>query len=207
MVEHSDEVGETAASDSGLAAVSHLGRARAGAYRGEDERGGGLGAENGLLAWPAASGGARSTMAPRGRCCCCARERGRRGSGEGTEWGCLGAQGGVPTGISRSAASTTPAYGRHVAGAEWSEAGVRTRERGEGRPGRAAWLGRKGGGSAQQRLPPFLFFLNFFSPKSLKKIFDALAKLFRGWGKNKNCSPQNSLQLFFNKKIQIPNKI
>jgi len=43
----SDEVGETPASDSGLAAVFHLGRACAEAYRGEDDCGGGLGAENG----------------------------------------------------------------------------------------------------------------------------------------------------------------
>jgi len=94
------------------------------------------------------------------------RERGgRRESGAGeTEWR-LGARGAVPTGVSRSAsgASTTLAYGRHVAGAGWSEAGVRARERGEGRPGRAAWLGRKGGGSAQQRLSPFLFFEFLFS--------------------------------------------
>jgi len=67
--------------------------------------------------------------------------------------------------VGQAAASTTPAYGRHVAGVGWSEAGVRTRERGEGRPGRAAWLGRKGGGSAQQRLPPFLFFEFLFSKK------------------------------------------
>ena len=57
----------------------------------------------------------------------------------------LGARGGVPTRfrpVGRGAA-TTPAYGRHVSGAEWSEVGVaRGRER-EGKPGRAVWLGRK----------------------------------------------------------------
>jgi len=87
------------------------------------------------------------------------------GSGEGTEWG-VGARGGVLTRLSWSAAARpTPAYGRHVAGAGWSEAGAaRGRERG-GEAGRAAWLGRKGGGSAQQRLSPFSFFLNFFFSK------------------------------------------
>jgi hypothetical protein len=60
-------------------------------------------------------------------------------------------------------ASTTPAYGRHVAGAGWSEAGTaHGRERG-GEAGRAVWLGRKGGGSAQQRLLPFFFLLKLFS--------------------------------------------
>ena len=63
-------------------------------------------------------------------------------------------------------ASTTPAYGRHVAGAGWSEAGAaRAGERGGG-AGRAAQLGQKGGGSAQQRLPPFSFFLKLFSQKA-----------------------------------------
>jgi len=61
--------------------------------------------------------------------------------------------------------STTPTYGRHVVGAGWSEAGAaRRRERG-GEAGRAVWLGRKGGGSAQQRLSPFLFFEFLFSKK------------------------------------------
>jgi len=86
-------------------------------------------------------------------------------------------------------AFTTPAYGRHVAGVGWSEAGAaRGRERG-GETGRAVWLGRKGYGSAQQRLSPFPFFLNFFSPKSLNKTFEAFTNLFRGWSKKKNCSP------------------
>ena len=66
-------------------------------------------------------------------------------------------------------ASTTPAYGRHMAGVGWIK-GARARERGEGKPGRAASLGQKGGGSAQQRLPPFLFFEFIFS-KKLKEDF------------------------------------
>jgi len=68
----------------------------------------------------------------------------------GAEWSGLGARGGVPTRCRwlGHGASTTSAYGRHVAGAGWSEAGAaRGRERG-GEAGRTAWLGRKGGGSA-----------------------------------------------------------
>jgi len=57
-VEHSDEVGETPASDSRRAAVSHLGRACVEAYRGEDECSGGFGAEDRSLVLPAVSGGA-----------------------------------------------------------------------------------------------------------------------------------------------------
>ena len=34
--------------------------------------------------------------------------------------------------VGRAAASTTPMYGRHVAGARWSEAGVSAHGRGEG---------------------------------------------------------------------------
>ena len=60
-------------------------------------------------------------------------------------------------------ASTTPAYGRHVAGAGRSEAGAaRGGERGGGgRPGR--YLGRKGGGVGPAAPAPFSIFLNFFS--------------------------------------------
>ena len=68
----------------------------------------------------------------------------------------------------------TPAYGRHVAGAGWSEAGAaRTGESGGG-AGRAVQLGRKGGGSAQQRLSPFPFLLNFFSQILSKFIWTNL---------------------------------
>ena len=83
------------------------------------------------------------------------RERGRQDGRNG-----LGASAGVPTrgGWRPAAARPTPAYGRHVAGAGWSEAGAaRAGERGGG-AGRAVQLGQKGGGSAQQRLPPFPFF-------------------------------------------------
>ena len=37
--------------------------------------------------------------------------------------------------VGRAAASTTPAYGRHVAGAGWSEAGASARGRSEGENG------------------------------------------------------------------------
>ena len=82
----------------------------------------------------------------------------------------------------------------------------RAGERG-GEAGPRGLAGPKGRRSAQQRLPPFSFFLNFFSPKSSNKIFEAFAYHFRGWSKKKKGSPQNSLQLCFNMQIQIPNRI
>jgi hypothetical protein len=86
-----------------------------------------------------------------------AEEEEERGAGA-IEWS-LGTRGGVLTWLRPvgRGASTTPVYGRHVAGAGWSEAGVARRREREGKPGHAVWLGRKGGGSAQQRLPPFSF--------------------------------------------------
>jgi len=71
-----------------------------------------------------------------------------------------------PGGWRPAAVRPTPAYGRHVAGAGWSEARSRARERGEGggRLGRS--LGRKGSGVGPAAPAPFLF-LNFFSPNSL----------------------------------------
>jgi len=56
-VELSGEVRATLASDSRCTTDSHLGRAFAGAYRG-DKCAGGLGVEVGALAWPAVSSGA-----------------------------------------------------------------------------------------------------------------------------------------------------
>jgi len=58
VAELSNEFELTPMRDSGFAKGFHLGRACAGAYRGEDELGGGLGAEKGLLTRPAVSGGA-----------------------------------------------------------------------------------------------------------------------------------------------------
>ena len=91
---------------------------------------------------------------------CDAREwRRKKERGAGRQSGAWGRGAASRPGYSWSAAARpTPAYDRHVVGAGWSEAGAaRGRERG-GEAGRAAWLGRKGGGSAQQRLSPFLFF-------------------------------------------------
>ena len=99
-------------------------------------------------------------------------------------------------------AGVRPPHGRRRV-----ERGERLRAgEGRGKPGRTAWLGRKGGGWPSSAWPLF-FFLNFFSPKSLNKIFEAFANLFRGWSKNKKGSPQNPLQLCFSMQIQILNRI
>jgi len=94
---HSDEVEETPASDSQCAAVTHLGRACAKAYRGEDECSGGFGAENRSLAWPAVSNGASPAMALRRSCygCCCTRERRKKRERSGGQNGTSGR--GVPS--------------------------------------------------------------------------------------------------------------
>ena len=85
MAEHSDEVGETPASDSRRAAVSHLGRACVEAYRGEDGCSGGFGAEDRSLVWLVVSGRALR------RWRCGAHERRKeRGAGRGQNgvaWG------------------------------------------------------------------------------------------------------------------------
>jgi len=60
MAEHSGDVRATSASDSWRTAASHLGRAHAGAYRGDGECAGALGVELEALVRPAASGGACS---------------------------------------------------------------------------------------------------------------------------------------------------
>ena len=145
--EHSDEVGETPASDSGLAAVAHLGRACAGAYRGEDECSGGFGAEVGSLVWPAATGGARPAMASRRSTAAAALANGggRRGRSGGDRMepgdaGCCPDRG-KPVG---RAASTTPTYGSHVAGVGWTKAGVRARKRERGETGPHCLSGPKG---------------------------------------------------------------
>jgi len=150
-VELSGEVGATPASDSRRTMGSHHGRAFGGAYRGDDECAGGLGAEVGALAWPAVSSGVSPAMARWRSCygCCYAcgrrKKRGRSGRQSGVAWG-RGAASRLGEGGS-AAARPTPAYGRHVAGAGWSEAGAaRGRESG-GEAGRAVWLGQKGGGS------------------------------------------------------------
>jgi len=91
-----DEVGRPPTRDCGFAEGFHPGRARAGAYRGEGEHNGGLGAENGPLAHPAASGGASAgNGAAAVTAAAAALVSGEgEGAGEGTEW-CLGC--GVPS--------------------------------------------------------------------------------------------------------------
>ena len=98
---------------------------------------------------------------------------------EGTEWR-LGARDAVPTGVSRSAERRVHNAGvRPPCGRRRVERGGRPRAgEGRGKPGRAAWLGRKGGGSAQQRLPAFLFFEFLFS-KKLKWDFWGFFKSFQ----------------------------
>jgi hypothetical protein len=61
---------------------------------------------------------------------------------------------------------------------------------------RLGWAEREAVGPAAPA--PFSFFLNFFSPKSSNKIFEAFANHFKGWSKKKKGCPQNSLQLCFN---------
>jgi len=187
--EHSDEVGETPASGCGLAHDSHLGRACAGAYRGEDECGGGLGAENGSLARPATSGGARPAMAPRRSLLLRSRTREERERG-GDRMGCLGARGGVPTEISRSAGRPCPRRRRTAAtwpasgGARWASA--RGREGRGNRAARLGWAEREAGRPSSAC--PLFFFLNFFSPKIFQTHFDKFRFFFSFGPQNKRCS-------------------
>jgi len=148
--------------------ASHLGRAYAVAYRDEGECAAGLGVEVGALVRPAASGGAFSGDSAGGAATAAAalvdRGRGEGGAGDrasGVAWGRGAAsrpgEGGRPRHVQRRrTAATWPAPGG-------SRRAPRARERGGGGSGPRRWLGRKGGGSAQQRLSPFSFFLNFFS--------------------------------------------
>jgi len=136
-VEHSGELGATPASDSRHTVASHLGRAHAGAYRGDGECAGALGGELEALVRSVASGGLSPAMARGGALRLWLRSRvegGGRDPGDRMDGGLLGARVGVPTRGWRwpAAARSSPAYGRHVAGAGWDEAGVHTRERGGG---------------------------------------------------------------------------
>jgi len=125
-------------------------------------------------------------------------EEEERGAGE-TEWR-LGARDAIPTGISLSAVAHPR---RRRTAAMWPAPGGARRASAcgrEGRGNRAAWLGwaEREAGRPSIACPLFFFFEIIF-PKSLKETFEAFAKLFRGWSKKKNCSPQNSLQLCFNR--------
>jgi len=167
----------------------HLGRARAGAYRGEGEHGGGLGEENGPLTRPAASGGASAGNGATAVAAAAAALASGEGEGAGgTEWR-LVARGAVPTGVSRSAerASTTPVYGRHVTGAGWSEADIRAWERG-GEAGPRGLDGRKGRRIGPSAPAPFPLFLNFFSPILFQTYFDKFISFFSSGPQNKSCS-------------------
>ena len=86
--------------------------------------------------------------------------RGRRGDGEGTEWSGLGARGGVPTRLRPvgRGASTTPTYGRHVAGVGWTKEGVCAREREGGETGPHCLARPKGRRVGPAAPAPFLFF-------------------------------------------------
>jgi len=85
-------------------------------------------------------------------------------------------------------ASTTPAYGRHVAGAEWSEAGAA-----RGREGRGNWDTLPGWAEREAGWPscacPLSLFFEIIFLKSLNETFEAFTNLFRGSSKKKNCSP------------------
>jgi hypothetical protein len=169
--EYSGELGVTPASDSRRSTDSHLGRTFARAYPSDGECPGALGVELEALVWPATSGGALSGNGARRSGCCCAvraEEEGEGGRGGQNGRNGLGACAGVPTrgGWRPAAARPTPAYGRHVAGAGWSEARPRAGGRGRGEAGRVACWAEREAGLAQQRLPLSLFFLNFFSPNS-----------------------------------------
>ena len=171
--EHSGDVGATPASDSRCTAASHLGRAYAGAYRGDGECAGALGFELGALVWPAASGGACSGNGAWRNCCCCCASRGRR-ERRGRQNGgrVLGVRVGVPT------------RGVEVAGRGASNAGVRPPrgrrrvERGgrraHGREGRGSGLrcpaGPKGRRVGPAAPVPFPFFKKKFFSQILSKF-------------------------------------
>jgi len=180
--EHSGEIGATLASDSRRTAASHLGRAYAGAYRGDGECAGALGVELEALLRPAASGGACSGNGARRNCCCYWCTGGGRRERRGRQNGgrVLGARVGVPTrgggggrprrAQRRRTAATWPSLN----GARWAP---RAGERGEREAGRAAGWAEREAGLAQQRLSPFLFFLNLFS-QFLSKFIWTIYKSF-----------------------------
>ena len=129
----------------------------------------------------------RTAERRRGRCCWSHGEEEEREE-RGTEWR-IGARGAVPTGLSRSAAARPR---RRRTAATWPAPGgarraPRAGERGEGkRAALSGWAEREAGRPSSAC--PLFFFLNFFSPKSLNKTFDAFTNLFRGWSEKKNCS-------------------
>jgi len=169
VAELSGEVGATPASDSRRTNASHLGRAYAGAYRGDGECAGDLGVEVGALVRPAASGGAFSGNGVGGAAAATAAraDGGRRERARTTEWReRLGTRGGVPTrgegvvGRGVPNAGLRPPRGRRGMG----QGGRRARER--ERRGRQAGLlagpkGRRVGPAAP--VPFSIFFGILFS--------------------------------------------
>jgi len=167
-VEHSDEVGETPASDSRRAVVSHLGRACAEAYRGEDECSGGFGTEDRSLVWPAVSGGALRRWHCGGAATAAALasggSRGERG-GDRMEWpGGAGQRSDqLKAGRSRRVhdADVRPPRGRRRV-----DEGGRPRAGERGRGNRAAlsgWAKREAGRPSSAC--PLFFFLKLFFQK------------------------------------------
>ena len=148
------------ASDSRRTTASHLGRAYAGAYRGDGECAGVLGVEFGALVRLAASGGALSGNGAGGAAAAAAAHagRGRREKARAIEW--REWSGG---------AGRRPDQGEGVVGRGAPNAGVRppcgrrARER-EGRGRQARLLaGPKGRRVGPAAPVPFSFFLKFFS--------------------------------------------
>ena len=168
MAELSGEVGATPASDSRRTTASHLGRAYAGAYRGDGECAAVLGVEVGALVRSAASGGASSgNGAGRAAAAAAARADGGRKeralATERVEWsrgaGRRPDQVGGAVGRGAPNAGVRPPRGRRGMG----RGGRRARER-EGRERQARLLaGPKGRRVGPAAPVPFSFFLKFFS--------------------------------------------
>ena len=99
------------------------------------------------------------------RGCCCARARKKKE----LVWDRVGHFGGAGwhpyrvKPIGRAAASTMLAYGRHVAGAGWSEAGASARVRGEGEMGRVVERAKWEAGRPSSACPLSFFFEFLFS--------------------------------------------
>ena len=171
MAEHFDEVGETPVSDLRRAAVSHLGRAWAEDYRGEDECCGELGSEIGALAWPAVSGGALRRWRCGGAATAAAlTSGGRRGERGGDRMEC-------PSGAGRRSDQVKAGRPRRVHDADVrsprgrcrvDEGGRRAWEREGGETGPRCMAGPKGRRVGPAAPAPFLFFFEIIFSKKLK---------------------------------------
>jgi len=116
-----------------------------------------------------AAGGERRSSASNGAAAVAGAAALASGEGEGAGRGRNGASGGAGwrpdrvKSVGRVAASMTPAYGHHVAGAGCSEAGASARGRGEGVLGSAAERAEREAGRPSSACPLFLFFEFLFS--------------------------------------------